>query len=57
MDPFSANIVAATRREEFMREAADERQARIARRDRKRHQHAEARPEPRRHEVARPVVA
>ena len=57
MDPFSANIVAQSRRDEFVREAAAERQIRIARRDRKRHQQAEARPEPRRHEVARPVVA
>ena len=57
MDSFSANMIAASRREEYLREAADERQVRIARRDRKRHRQAEGRPEPRRHEVARPVIA
>jgi hypothetical protein len=57
MDPFSVNMIASTRRDEFLREAAEERQVRIARRDRRRHQQAEARPEPRRHEVARPAVA
>lgn len=56
MDPFGANIVAESRRDDFAREAANERLASQARRDRKRHQQAEARPEPRHHEVARPVT-
>jgi len=56
MDPFGANMVAATRRDDFVREAANERLVRLARRDRKRHQQAEARPEPRHHEVARPAI-
>jgi hypothetical protein len=57
MDPFGANIIAETRRAEFTREAENERVVRHARRDRRRHQQAEARPEPRQHEVARPAVA
>ena len=57
MDPFGADIIATSRRAEFAHDAANERLARSARRDRKRHQQAEARPEPRQHEVARPAIA
>lgn len=56
MDPFGASIVAASRRDDFAREAANERLAKVARRDRKRHPQAEARPEPRPHEVTRPAI-
>jgi hypothetical protein len=57
MDPFGASIVAASRRDDYTREAANERLVRVARRDRKRHPQAEARPEPRHNEVARPAIA
>jgi hypothetical protein len=56
MDPFGASIVAASRRDDYIREAANERLAKVARRDRKRHPHAEARPEPRPHEATRPAI-
>lgn len=57
MDPFGASIIAESRRADFAREAANERVARFVRHNRKRHQQAEARPEPRQHEVARPAIA
>jgi hypothetical protein len=57
VDPFSANIVASSRRDDYHREVANERQIRLARRDRRRHQQAEARPAPQHHEVARPAIA
>jgi len=57
MDPFGANIVAMSRREDYLRDAESERQARALRRGRKRHRQAEARPEAHQHEVARPAIA
>lgn len=57
MDSFSTSIVAASRRDDFHRDAENERLVRLARRDRKRHQQAEAEPTPRHHEVARPAIA
>jgi hypothetical protein len=57
MDPFTTSIIASSRREDYVREADNERLVRLARRDRKRHQDAEARPAPRHHEAARPVIA
>jgi hypothetical protein len=57
MDPFGANIIAESRRADFAREADNERVVRLARRERRRHRQAEARPEPHQHEVARPAIA
>lgn len=57
MDPFSANIIATSRHEDYLREADNERVVRLARRDRKRHQRGDAAPAPRHHEVTRPAIA
>jgi hypothetical protein len=56
MNPYGDAIVAASRREEFAREAATERQASATRR-RKRNPQAEPRPAPRQREVPRPAIA
>lgn len=56
MDPFGAQIVAESRRADLARDAENERLVRLSRRERKRHQQAEARPEPRPHEAVRPVT-
>lgn len=57
MDPFSANIIATSRHEDYLREADIERVARSARRDRRRHHRAETVPTPRHHEATRPAIA
>lgn len=57
MDQFSANIVASSRREDYVREADNERVIRRARRDRKRHRESDGQPVPRHHEAVRPAIA
>jgi hypothetical protein len=54
MDLYGNLIVASSRREEYAREAAEERLARSVRR---RHHQAEPRPAPAQREVARPAIA
>jgi hypothetical protein len=56
MDPYAAQIVAASRREDYTREAATERQAGIVRR-RSRNTQTEPRSAPRHREAPRPVTA
>lgn len=57
MEQYITYAVAESRREEFVREAATARLARLARRSRKPDRQAQPRPAPQHHEVPRPVIA
>jgi hypothetical protein len=57
MEQFIANAIAQSRREEFAREAATSRLAKLVRRGRTRDPQTEPRPAPRHREVRRAVTA